>query len=64
MYIYTIYIYVRPIRGHESPEGVGWVLGDLRHAPAVLPPVPLVQKAGWASGQVLDGCGKSRPYRI
>jgi hypothetical protein len=37
-----------------------WV-GGQRHAPAALPPVPIVSEVGWAPGPVWNGCGKSRP---
>jgi hypothetical protein len=66
-----------PITGHEGAEGeyrysstlsitsALHVLGGQRHAPAALPPerdpVPIVQEAGWAPGQVWTGAENLAP---
>jgi hypothetical protein len=39
-----------------------WV-GGQRHAPAALPPVPILQEAGWAPGPVWVGLENLAPYR-
>ena len=66
-----------PRTGHEGPEGEQIYsytfsltsaldgVGDQRHGPAALPPgkdpVPIVQVAGWAPGQVWTGVENPAP---
>jgi hypothetical protein len=35
-------------------------VGGQRHAPAALPPIPIVQEAGWAAGQ----SGRVQKYTV
>jgi len=39
-------------------------MGGQRHAPAALPPVPIVQEAGWASGSIWTGAENLVPTGI
>jgi len=39
------------------------LMGEQRHAPAALPPVPIVYEAGWVPGPVWTGAENLAPHR-